>query len=792
MSTTPTFEDFFRSATGNGPFPFQARLGIDGLPDRLSIPTGFGKTEAVVLGWLWRRCAHPDPKVRRGAGARLVYCLPMRVLVEQTATRVRECFERLRRAGALPSVPDVHVLLGGAVEKEWEGLPDWPAVLVGTQDQLLSRALNRGYGMSRYMWPVHFALLNNDCQWVLDEVQLMGVGLSTSVQLQMFRDAFATYGAARSIWMSATIDAGRLETVDARRRAWSELVVSDADLNHPVLRDRWNAAKPLARAESVADDAKSCASEIANAHVPGSLTLVVVNRVRRAQDLYSALHKAAPGVELSLLHSRFRPSERAAIQSRALAEGWSGILVATQAVEAGVDISARTLITELAPWPSLVQRFGRLNRRGELRVEEARALWFDVAGETDDAARPYERAELERARELLATVGDVGPASLARITTDPQPPSLPVVRRRDVLQLFDTEPDLAGHDIDVSPYIRSSADVDLQVAWREWTGDAPPNDAPEIQRDELCSVAVYELDKLTKGRDEKAWRWNGLEGEWEPVRHFVPGMVVLLRTAAGGYNETLGWTGDRKAAPKSVMSPRPGPEHDASDKFTFDCSRFVKLTEHACDAAAEMQAMVAQRFIDGPPWEALVKAARWHDLGKVHECFQEMLVRSLDAADLKRSQGPWAKSDHRGGRNSRRHFRHELASALALLERGGSDLEAYLVAAHHGKVRLTLRARPGENEPPDERLFALGVWDGDELPEVDLGDGTRVPATKLSLDYMRLGLGPRGPSWRDRTARLLEGLGPFRLAFLEALVRVADWRATARYRAPSTREAVHA
>jgi CRISPR-associated endonuclease/helicase Cas3 len=28
--------------------------------------------------------------------------------------------------------------------------------------------------------------------------------------------------------------------------------------------------------------------------------------------------------------------------------------VATQVVEAGVDISARTLITELAPWPGLV------------------------------------------------------------------------------------------------------------------------------------------------------------------------------------------------------------------------------------------------------------------------------------------------------------------------------------------------------------------------------------------------------------------------------------------------------
>lgn len=787
------FPDFFRAATGCEPFPFQAKLAAEGLPDRLSVPTGFGKTEGAVLAWFWRRLVCADEQVRRATPSRLVYCLPMRVLVEQTATRVCECFERLRFAGALRAVPEVHVLLGGAVDRVWEGHPDRPAVVVGTQDQLLSRALNRGYGMSRYMWPVHFALLNNDCQWVLDEVQLMGVGLSTSVQLQAFRETLATYGTSRSMWMSATLDAGRLDTVDVRGRQWSEIAVSDADRANPELRDRWRSAKPLTRAQSAAGDSKSCATEIAAAHVPDSLTLVVVNQVHRAQELYAALRKTARDAEVSLLHSRFRPAERAAIQARVLADGWHGILVATQAVEAGVDISARTLFTELAPWSSLVQRFGRLNRRGKLGRDEARALWFDVTGEKDDAVRPYERADLDHARKLLSTVDDVGPASLSSIATQPQPPTLPVVRRRDLLQLFDTEPDLAGHDIDVSPYIRSGSDADVQVAWRDWDGNAPADDSPEIQRNELCSVATFRLEKLLKLGGNRAWRWNGLDGAWEQVKQRpVPGMVVLLPRRAGGYDEVLGWTGDRKDVPKSAMESAPAPDGDDSERFTFDCARFVSLTEHACDAAAEMQAMAARRVVDGPPWEVLAKAARWHDLGKAHECFQEMLVRSLDVADPQRAQGPWAKSDHSGTRNSRRHFRHELASALALLERGGSDLEAYLVAAHHGKVRLTLRARPDEKGPQGERLFALGVWDGDELPDVDLGDGTFVPSTTLSLEYMRLGQGAHGPSWLDRTSRLLEQFGPFRLAFLEALVRIADWRATARHQAARAQEAAHA
>jgi len=48
---------------------------------------------------------------------------------------------------------------------------------------------------------------------------------------------------------------------------------------------------------------------------------------------------------------------------------------------------------------------------------------------------------------------------------------------------------------------------------------------------------------------------------------------------------------------------------------------------------------------------------------------------------------------------------------------------------------------------------------------------------------MELGGGGQGPSWADRMLRLLEERGPFRLAYVEMLVRVADWRASQR-RAP--------
>ena len=78
--------------------------------------------------------------------------------------------------------------MGGEDDGEWDIYPEHQAIIIGTQDMLLSRALNRGYGMSRYRWPIHFGLLNNEALWVMDETQLMGVGVETSAQLDAFRE----------------------------------------------------------------------------------------------------------------------------------------------------------------------------------------------------------------------------------------------------------------------------------------------------------------------------------------------------------------------------------------------------------------------------------------------------------------------------------------------------------------------------------------------------------------------------------------------------------------------------
>lgn len=200
------------------PYPYQERLAEEGLPDLLSVPTGAGKTLAACLPWLCRRRVHPDPEVRRATPHWLVLVLPQRSLAEQTFDQVGEWLQRL--CDAQPDAGwdgvGLHLLLGGASsdDRAWKIDPASEAVFVGTADMVLSRLLMRGYGESRAAWPMSFGLMHCDTQFVFDEVQLMGPGLATSLQLDGLREVFGTAAPCRSLWMSATVDRGWFSTPD--------------------------------------------------------------------------------------------------------------------------------------------------------------------------------------------------------------------------------------------------------------------------------------------------------------------------------------------------------------------------------------------------------------------------------------------------------------------------------------------------------------------------------------------------------------------------------------------------
>ncbi len=236
-----TFDEFFEEATKSPPYPYQCRVATAAeLAELIRAPTGAGKTAAVILGWLWRR-HFAKPEVQRATPRRLVYCLPMRVLVEQTVGEAKKWLD------ALGLDTPIDVLMGGVEVGDWSLHPERPAILIGTQDMLLSRALNRGYAASRFHWPVDFGHLNNDCLWVFDEPQLMGNGVATSAQLAGLRAALGTFGPCPSLWMSATLEPAWLDTVDfAGRRGGPPLELAEADYDPArPLHKRMTAEKTL-------------------------------------------------------------------------------------------------------------------------------------------------------------------------------------------------------------------------------------------------------------------------------------------------------------------------------------------------------------------------------------------------------------------------------------------------------------------------------------------------------------------------------------------------------------------
>lgn len=209
------FPAFFTAVTrtpgrgGNTPFAYQERLALEPWPDVLAVPTGLGKTAAMA--WAWKRGWPPDD-----AGQARV---------------------------------SVHALMGGSEDLKhplWAENPEEDEILIGTQDMLLSRGLMRGYGMSRYQWPVHFAMLHNDAMWVFDEVQLMGPGLVTSVQLDAFRRTWGCATNSRSLWMSATLDREWMRTVDFDPGALTPpLELSEGEKQSAAVRQRRESVKPL-------------------------------------------------------------------------------------------------------------------------------------------------------------------------------------------------------------------------------------------------------------------------------------------------------------------------------------------------------------------------------------------------------------------------------------------------------------------------------------------------------------------------------------------------------------------
>lgn len=889
-----SYDQFFRKLTTHWPHDWQRALAEDDFCSNrlIRIPTGFGKTHGVLAAWIWRRILWRED----GWPRRLVWCLPMRVLVEQLEADVGMSLSRLGLlwdgTSSHSGKVGVHVLMGGADSSHWHLYPEESAVLIGTQDMLLSRAMNRGYGSPRARWPMEFGLLNHDALWVMDEVQLMDVGLATSAQLQAFRDDDAAASRFKrpchTWWMSATLQQDWLNKSPDTEKMTGDLPATLRITEMGRIGHLWDDVTKPCRVERI-KSMKELATLVTEKHLETgrdrrSLTLVVLNTVKSAVDVFDALakEKSLKQTDVRLVHSRFRPIERAGwrdgfLNREACAPGTDRIIVTTQVVEAGVDISATLLITEIAPWASLVQRFGRCARWGGAAeviiadlpaglsrdaIDKARKALEKAKGasrkEIDEsgvienaeskAALPYSVDEIRAAREALSFLTDVSPRNLEQF--EEQHPELlsrlypyepgNLLLRHELDELFDTASDLSGADIDISRFIRSGNERDVQVFWADFDVKTGPSEALRPCREALCSVPFFDAGTWLCGpgknqrllKKKTAWVWDWLDGKWREaeVRDIYPGQTILVHASYGGYDENRGWTGnpdDGNFPTVGLIPPdadvRADSGHD--DESQSQTANWQTIAFHGRKVGLLTSEMARVLCRDYDVLFSL--AGRLHDTGKSLPSFQNQIV-----SEERPQRQDIAKAPKSAWSGKRAHgYRHELGTVLglfAVLRRHVPDhpallgpwrelltlagmnpeilppstslptpieaqlinltahdfnLLAYLVCAHHGKVRVSWHACKADRDAADGITRIRGIEDGAALPALPLcgadGEVSFLPEGVLDLSPSFAGLNNRtGQGWTERVLSLLAIHGPFGLAWMEAIIRAADQRAS--------------
>jgi CRISPR-associated endonuclease/helicase Cas3 len=232
---------------------------------------------------------------------------------------------------------------------------------------------------------------------------------------------------------------------------------------------------------------------------------------------------------------------------------------------------------------------------------------------------------------------------------------------------------------------------------------------------------------------------------------------VLLPQSIGGYDGKLGFTGNSSDLPPILPAKSIG----KSKREFYGKTDFVTLKQHSIDARSELLhiAEMLQHLDLGEFWDLVADCAQWHDLGKAHSQFQNAINNRTEI---------WAKAPSMS-RYQRRGFRHELASAIGACINGKSFLFVYIVAAHHGKVRVHL---DNFYWLKDEKGLR-GLVEGDKVPACFLGDDDSAQVDEFAIKL------PDVSDWKCAVNDLIDNLGVFKLSYLETLVRIADKRASA-------------
>lgn len=384
MEILPSVPDFAARFSFK-PRPFQETAGNTKGNLLLTAPTGAGKTEAALL---WTN-------YQQDAGRRLFYVLPY------TAS-INAMLHRLKDDDGLQLGDSVGALHGKASYFAYQDLCEHDyesdaAAREAKEQKNLSRGLYRPVKIITPFQIIKsfFGAKGWETQWaefagglfVWDEIHVYDA--RTTALILTVLEKLTAMG-AKSLFMSATFpDFLRAELF----KIMPEMTEQKPDLSRAEEKELWTI--PRHRVERLSGEIFDHLDEIRSELEEGRSVLVVCNTVARAQDIFAALEETEPTAEL--LHGRFILRDREQIERRL---DKAQLLVGTQAVEVSLDLDFDTIFTEPAPIDALIQRFGRVNRKGKKGVVPVRIV--EQGGENDKYF--YDLDRITKTLEVLETV----------------------------------------------------------------------------------------------------------------------------------------------------------------------------------------------------------------------------------------------------------------------------------------------------------------------------------------------------------------------------------------------------
>jgi CRISPR-associated endonuclease/helicase Cas3 len=400
------FERNYQLLREQPPMKWMSRLFTEltagSCPKLIDLPTGAGKTDAIIvwilaLSWhgLQRGTIKPVPR-------RLVWVVNRRVLVQQVFRLANRLQEKLAENSTDKSLMDIRAGLaelsadGGDLfrvvqlrgqlidDREWSVVPSAPQLIIGTVDQIGSRLLFQGYSLGKWSRPLQAALLAIDAWICVDEAHLVPAFVLTLRQLPAFTVNATDYlpKAISSVFDRLPFWITELSATPALPSPGSAFRLSPDDEYDPRLADRLLAARTrkvqirwIGKEQKLEDSIQKAAADLA-----GDVETIAVfvrkagdaNRIgKKLESQFKGRTLTITGrlrgyerdrLEMNKIFQRFGPAEDSDTGEAAK----PAFLVGTAAAEVGLDADAEAIICDFASLPTLLQRLGRLDRRGRV------------------------------------------------------------------------------------------------------------------------------------------------------------------------------------------------------------------------------------------------------------------------------------------------------------------------------------------------------------------------------------------------------------------------------------------